>query len=45
MLEESVSNHSHECMTVEALPESSLEVVEAEFSLELLVSLADPSRL
>ena len=46
MLEEGVSDHCHERMTVKALPGSSLEVVEAEFFFQLLVSLlADPPRL
>ena len=31
MLEESVSDHRHERVTMKALPGSSLEVVEAEF--------------
>ena len=46
MLKEGVSNHRHERMSVEALPGSSLEVVETEFLFQLLVSLlANPSRL
>src|SRR5271157_503824 len=46
MLEECVSNHRHQRMTMEAAPRSSLEVVETEFLLQLLMSLlADPSRL
>ena len=46
MLEEGVGDHGHEGVTVKALPGSSLEVVEAEFLLELLMGLlADPSRL
>jgi hypothetical protein len=46
MLEEGVSDHRHEGMTVKALPRSSLEVVEAEFLFQLLMRLfADPSRL
>ena len=45
MLEESVSNHGHERVAVEALPGSSLEVVETQFFFQLLVSLlANPSR-
>ena len=45
MLEESVSNHGHERVAVEALPRSSLEVVETQFFFQLLVSLlANPSR-
>lgn len=46
MLEEGVSNHRHEGVTMETLPGSSLEVVEAEFLLQLLMRLlANPSRL
>jgi len=46
MLEEGVSDHRHERMTVKALPGSSLEVIETEFFFQLLVSLlANPSRL
>jgi hypothetical protein len=46
MLEEGVGDHRHECMTMQALPGPSLEVIEAEFFLELLVGLlANPSRL
>jgi hypothetical protein len=46
MLEESVSNHGHERVAVEALPGSPLEVVETHFFFQLLVSLlANPSRL
>ena len=46
VLQEGISDHCHECMTVKALPGSSLEVIEAEFFFELLVGLlADPSRL
>ena len=46
MLEESVSNHGHERVAVEALPGSPLEVVETQFFFQLLVSLlANPSRL
>ena len=46
MLEEGVSDHRHECMTMKALPGSSLEVVEAEFFFQLLMGLlANPSRL
>ena len=45
MLEECVSNHGHERMTVEALPGSSLEVIKSEFLFQLLMGLfADPSR-
>jgi hypothetical protein len=39
MLEEGVSDHRHERMTVKALPRSSLEVVEAEFLFQLLIGL------
>jgi hypothetical protein len=46
MLEKGVSDHRHKRMTVKALPESSLEVIETELFLQLLVSLlANPSRL
>src|SRR6195256_6529529 len=46
MLEESVSNHGHERVAVEALPGSPLEVVETQFFFQLLVGLlANPSRL
>ena len=46
MLEEGVSDHRHERMTVKALPGSPLEVIETEFFSQLLVSpLANPSRL
>ena len=45
MLEESVSNHGHERVAVEALPGSPLEVVETQFFFQLPVSLlANPSR-
>ena len=44
MLEECVGDHGHEGMTMEALPGSSLEVVEAELFFQLLMGLlADPS--
>jgi hypothetical protein len=44
MLEEGVSDHRHESVPVKALPGSSLEVVEAELFLQLLMGLfADPS--
>jgi hypothetical protein len=44
MLEEGVSDHRHERMTVKALPGPSLEVVKTEFFFHLLVSLlADPT--
>jgi hypothetical protein len=46
MLEEGVSDHRHERVTMEALPGSALEVVETKFLLQLLVGLlANPSRL
>src|SRR5258707_11564305 len=46
MLEEGVSNHCHQRVTVKAVPRPSLEVVEPEFLLQLLMSLfADPSCL
>ena len=46
MLEEGVSDHRHERMTMQALPGSTLEVIETEFFFQLLVSLlANPSRL
>ena len=45
MLEECVSDHSHERVTMKALPGSSLEVVEPEFLFQLLMGLfANPSR-
>src|SRR2546421_11880193 len=46
MLEESVSDHRHERMAMQALPGSALEVIESQFFFQLLVSLlANPSRL
>ena len=46
MLEEGVSDHRHERMTVKALPGSSLEVVKTQLFFHLLVSLlANPSCL
>ena len=39
MLEEGVSNHCHERMTVKAVPGPSLEVVEAKFLFQLLMGL------
>jgi hypothetical protein len=39
MLEECVSDHGHERMTMEALPGSSLEVIKPEFLFQLLMSL------
>src|SRR5580692_10081054 len=41
-----VGDHGHQGVTMEAMPGSALEVVEAEFFFELLMRLfADPSRL
>ena len=46
ILKEGECEHRHERMTVKALPGSSLEVVEAEFLFQLLMSLlTNPSRL
>src|SRR5580658_9727961 len=46
MLKEGIGDHSHECMTMQALPGSALEVIEPEFFFQLLVSLlANPPRL
>ena len=46
VLEEGISDHCHERVTVQALPGPSLEVVKTEFFFHLLVSLlADPTRL
>ena len=46
ILEESVGDHRHERMTIEALPGSALEVIEAKFILQLLMGLlAEPARL
>ena len=46
ILEESISDHRHERMTMQALPGSAFEVIETEFFFHLLVSLlANPSRL
>ena len=39
MLEEGVSDHCHERVTMKTLPGSSLEVIKAEFFFHLLVSL------
>jgi len=39
MLEEGVSDHGHERMTMQAQPGSTLEVIEAEFFFQLLMSL------
>ena len=44
MLEECVSDHGHERMTMKALPGSSLEVIKREFLFQQLMSLfANPS--
>ena len=46
MLEEGVSDHRHERMTMKTVPGPSLEVVETEFLFQLLMGLlADPSGL
>jgi len=46
MLEERVGDHCHECVTMKALPGSSLEVIKPEFLFQLLMGLfANPSRL
>jgi hypothetical protein len=46
MLEEGVSDHRHERMTMQALPGSAFEVIETKFFFQLLVSLlANPTRL
>ena len=46
MLEERVSDHRHERMTMQTLPGSAFEVIETEFLFQLLVSLlANPARL
>ena len=39
MLEEGVSDHRHERMTMQALPRSAFEVIETKFFFQLLVSL------
>jgi len=45
MLKEGIGDHCHEGVTVEAMPGSSLEVIETEFFLQLLMRLlADPPR-
>jgi hypothetical protein len=44
MLEESVGDHGHQRATMKTAPGTAFEVVEAEFFLELLMSLlADPA--
>src|SRR5271154_7355583 len=46
MLEEGVSDHRHERVTMKTLPEPPFEVVEAKFLFQLLMGLlADPSGL
>ena len=46
MLEEGVSDHRHERVTMKTLPGPPFEVVEAKFLFQLLMGLlADPSRL
>src|SRR5256886_17655333 len=46
VLEECISDHGHERMTMKTMPRPSLEVVEAELLLQLLMGLlTDPSRL
>jgi len=44
MLEEGVSDHRHERVTMEALPGPALEVVETEFLFQLLVGLSQIHR-
>ena len=45
MLQECVSDHGHEGMTMETLPGSPLEVIKPEFFFQLLMGLfANPSR-
>lgn len=39
MLEEGISDHGHERMTVKALPGSALEVIESKFFFHLLMGL------
>ena len=44
MLQEGVSDHRHQRMTVKAVPGSSLEVIKPEFLFQLLMGLfANPS--
>ena len=44
MLQECVSDHDHEYMTMEALPGSSFEVIKPQFLFQLLMGLfANPS--
>lgn len=45
MLQEGVSDHCHQCVSVEALPGPAFEVIETKLFLHLLMSLlTDPSR-
>ena len=45
-LQEGIGHHRHQGMAMEPCPRSAFEVVQAEFLLELLMSLfADPARL
>ena len=43
MLEKCISDHRHQRMTVKALPESSLGVIETEFFFQLLMEPARKS--
>ena len=46
MLEKGVGDHGHQRMAMKSSPRATFEVIEAEFFLELLVSLlTDPARL
>ena len=46
MLEERVGDHGHECVTMQTLPGSPLEVIKPEFLFQLLMRLfANPSCL
>jgi hypothetical protein len=46
MLEESIGDHRHERVAMQALPGPTLEVIKPEFFFQLLVRLlANPSRL
>jgi len=46
MLEEGVSDHGHEGVTMKSLPGSSFKVIKAEFLFQLLMGLfANPARL
>jgi hypothetical protein len=45
-LEEGVGDHGHQCVAMEPMPGSALEVVETELFLHLLMRLfAEPARL